>query len=139
DGRSYLARHDTKYNLVWYVAPDSYAATNAASSGAFVLSESHLYTSEMIKTTLEHLTGDGIMVVQFGELNFRESPNRTSRYIVTARSALQELGCENPNDHLLVAAQFTQAGDLSTIVVKRTPFTAGEADRFLTQIRNLPD
>ena len=79
DGRSYLARHDTRYDLVWYVAPDSYAATNAASSGAFVLSESYLYTKEMIKTTMEHLNRDGIMVVQFGELDFRTSPNRTSR------------------------------------------------------------
>jgi hypothetical protein len=139
DGRSYLARHKTKYDLVWYVAPDSYAATNAASSGAFVLSESYLYTREMIKTTMEHLTGDGIMVVQFGELDFQKSPNRTSRYIVTARSALQELGVKNPNDHLLVAAQLSKAGDLSTIVVKRTPFTAAEANRFIKQIHNLPD
>ncbi|HTK14855.1 MAG TPA: hypothetical protein VL769_00570, partial [Acidimicrobiia bacterium] len=139
DGRSYLARHDTKYNLVWYVAPDSYAATNAASSGAFVLSESYLYTREMIKTTMQHLTGDGIMVVQFGELNFQASPNRTSRYIVTARSALQELGIKNPNDHLLVAAQLSKAGDLSTIVVKRSPFTPGEADRFVSALRKLPD
>src|SRR5690606_4711674 len=65
DGRSYLARQDGQYDLVWFVAPDSYAATNAASSGAFVLSESYLYTKEMIKETLEHLTDDGIMVVQF--------------------------------------------------------------------------
>ena len=45
DGRSYLARSNEKYDLVWYVAPDSYAANNAASSGAFVLSESYLYTT----------------------------------------------------------------------------------------------
>ncbi|MGH9217262.1 MAG: hypothetical protein ACRDZS_13465, partial [Acidimicrobiales bacterium] len=45
DGRSYLARHDTNYDLVWFPAPDSYAATNAATSGAFVLSESYLYTT----------------------------------------------------------------------------------------------
>ena len=139
DGRSYLARHKTKYNLVWYVAPDSYAATNAASSGAFVLSESYLYTTEMIKTTLQHLTGDGIMVVQFGELKFKESPNRTSRYIVTARKALQDLGVKNPNDHLLVAAQLSTAGDLSTIVVKRTPFTPAEANRFVSGLAKLPD
>jgi hypothetical protein len=138
DGRSYLARHDTKYNLVWYVAPDSYAAINAASSGAFVLSESYLYTTQMIKTTLQHLSDNGIMVVQFGELNFN-TPNRTSRYIVTARKALQELGVRDPNDHLLVAAQLSSAGDLSTIVVKRTPFTTAEADRFLTGIAKLPD
>jgi len=138
DGRSYLARHDTKYNLVWYVAPDSYAATNAASSGAFVLSESYLYTTEMIKTTLQHLTDNGIMVVQFGELNFQASPNRTSRYVVTARKALQEIGVKDPNDHLLVAAQLTSSGDLSTIVVKRTPFTKDETNRFLAGLAKLP-
>jgi hypothetical protein len=138
DGRSYLARTNEKYDLTWYVAPDSYAATNAASSGAFVLSESYLYTTEMIKTTLRHLTDDGIMVVQFGELNFA-SPNRTSRYIVTARKALEQLGVRDPNNHLLVAAQLTNSGAFSTIVVKRTPFTRPEADRFLSGIAQLPE
>ena len=138
DGRSYLARTNAKYDLTWYVAPDSYAATNAASSGAFVLSESYLYTTQMIKTTLQHLTDDGIMVVQFGELNF-DTPNRTSRYIVTARKALQQLGVSDPNNHLLVAAQLTNSGALSTIIVKRTPFTPGEADRFLGSIAHLPE
>ena len=55
DGRSYLARSDNTYNLVWYPAPDSYSATNAASAGAYVLSESYLYTSETIQDSLEHL------------------------------------------------------------------------------------
>ena len=71
DGRSFLARSSDSYDLVWFVAPDSYAANNAASSGAFVLSESYLYTSQMIKESLEHLTDRGVMVVQFGELDFR--------------------------------------------------------------------
>lgn len=141
DGRSYLERQDTKYNLVWYVAPDSYAATNAASSGALVLSESYLYTTQMIKMTMQHLSSDGIMVVQFGELNF-DKPNRTSRYIVTAREALQQLGVTNPTSHLLVAAQQStggQHGALSTIAVKRTPFTPAEVDRFLGHVATLPD
>ena len=138
DGRSYLARTNAKYDLTWYVAPDSYAATNAASSGAFVLSESYLYTKQMIKTTLQHLTDNGIMVVQFGELTF-DRPNRTSRYIVTARKALQELGVADPNNHLLVAAQLTNSGALSTIIVKRTAFTKAETDRFLTGVAHLPE
>ena len=78
DGRSYLARTNAQYDLTWYVAPDSYAATNAASSGAFVLSESYLYTKEAIKDSLQHLSDDGIMVAQFGELDFRSQPDRTS-------------------------------------------------------------
>ena len=44
DGRTFLARSDDEYDLIWFVAPDSYAASNAATSGAFVLSESYLYT-----------------------------------------------------------------------------------------------
>jgi hypothetical protein len=139
DGRSYLARQHTKYNLVWFVAPDSYAATNAASSGAFVLSESYLYTTEMIKMTLQHLSDNGIMVVQFGELNFQTSPNRTSRYVVTARKALQEFGVKDPNTHLLVAAQLGQAGGLSTIVVSRGAITSAETRRFLSGLATLPD
>lgn len=131
DGRSYLARSDAAYDLVWFVAPDSYAANNAASSGAFVLSESYLYTVEMIEETLEHLTDDGIMVVQFGELDLVDAPNRTSRYLVTAREALAGLGVEDPGDHLLVSALTgVVSGDLATIVVKRTPFTDEEVERF---------
>jgi hypothetical protein len=138
DGRSYLARTDRAYDLVWFVAPDSYAATNAASSGAFVLSESYLYTTEMIEETLEHLTDDGIMVVQFGELDAVGAPNRTARYVVTARAALAELGISDPGQHLLVSALLTDSGDLSTIIVKRTPFTADEIAGFDAAVSRQP-
>jgi hypothetical protein len=136
DGRSFLARSDDTYDLVWYVAPDSYAANNAASSGAFVLSESYLYTSEMIKETLEHLTDDGITVAQFGEVDFEGQPNRTSRYVVTARDALEDLGVEDPSQHILVARETESR--LSTIVVKRTPFTPDEVQRFADNVANVP-
>jgi hypothetical protein len=142
DGRSYLARQDRKYDLVWFVAPDSYAATNAASSGALVLSESYLYTKQMIKETLEHLSPDGIMVAQFGELTF-ERPNRTGRYIVTARKAFEELGVGDPSTHMLVSAQLTDVGALggalSTIVVKKSPLTPAEVDRFRAGVDTMPN
>jgi hypothetical protein len=144
DGRSYLARHDGNYDLVWFPAPDSYAANNAASLGAFVLSESYLYTTEMIEESLEHLTNDGIMVVQFGEWDFEGRPSRTSRYLTTARRALANVGVDDPAGHLMVAVEQPPAGDglstsLSTIVVKRTPFTAAEADAFATRVATLRD
>jgi hypothetical protein len=131
DGRTFLARSDEDYDLIWYVAPDSYSANNAASSGAFVLSESYLYTQEMIAETLRHLTDDGIMVVQFGELSFEQAPNRTSRYLVTARAALEEIGVEDPSAHLLVAAEQNDAAEYSTIVVSRAPVTQAAIDGFL--------
>jgi hypothetical protein len=139
DGRTYLARSNTAYDLVWYVAPDSYAAANAASSGAFVLSESYLYTRQMIAETLRHLSDDGIMVVQFGELDLRNTPNRTARYVDTARAALGDIGVSDSSSHLLVSGYLTDtSGDLSTIVVKRTPFTAAEIDHFTSGVTQIP-
>jgi len=139
DGRSYLARSTDRYDLVWYVAPDSYAANNAASSGAFVLSESYLYTVQMIKQTLSHLTDDGIMVVQFGELDFEHQPNRTERYVMTAREALRQLGVDDPSQHMVVAAELNEGfGDLSTIILKRTPITAAEVGRVVGALPDVP-
>jgi hypothetical protein len=99
DGRTYLARSDAKYNLVWYPAPDSYAA-NAAAVGAYVLSESYLYTSNAIVDSLRHLSGHGLLAVQFGEF---DKLNRTLRYVATARHALGELGVRDPTRHIVVA------------------------------------
>ena len=139
DGRNYLARSDKRYDLIWYVAPDSYAVSNAASSGSFVLSESYLYTSEMIAESLRHLTSNGIMVVQFGELDFTHSPNRTARYLMTARQAFKKIGIDNPADHLIVAAYVThQSGDLSTIILKRTPISPAEVDRYTAALPGVP-
>lgn len=135
DGRSFLARSDKDFDLVWFVAPDSYAANNAASSGAFVLSESYLYTTEMIERTLDHLSDRGISVAQFGEVDFRDRPNRTARYVLTAREALRNSGVEDVSRHLLVAtSQDPLSGGLSTIMVKRTPFTQDEVDRFVAAV-----
>src|SRR5262249_5718578 len=139
-GRTYLARSKEDYNLLWYVAPDSYAATNAASSGAFVLSESYLYTKEAIVESLKHLSDDGIMVMQFGELDFEHRPSRTSRYVITARAAFSQLGIKDAPQHMLVSAFIThRSGDLSTIILKRSPFTAAEVARFRAAVPKLPD
>lgn len=136
DGRSFLARSDDEYDLVWYPAPDSYSAANAATAGAFVLSESYLYTSDAILDSLEHLRDDGLLAAQFGEFDFEAKPNRTSRYVTSAHAALRELGVEDPSQHLLVAT--TPAGtfgaELSTVLVKPTPFTDEEVAGLVDQL-----
>lgn len=140
DGRSYLARSDRDFDLVWFVAPDSYAANNAASAGAFVLSESYLYTTDMITETLQHLSDDGISVAQFGEVDFEFQPNRTARYVVTAREALEDSGVDDPSSHIMVAESedpFTSG--LSTIVVSRSPVTPEQVDRFVQSVESTSD
>ena len=132
DGRSFLARSDKSYDLIWYPAPDSYSATNVSNAGAFVLSESYLYTSETIVESLKHLADGGILAAQFGEANFDKKTNRTTRYVSTARKALEELGVDDVPRHILVATTRTAgASSLSTVLVKREPFTDEEIDRFV--------
>ncbi|MGH9259181.1 MAG: hypothetical protein ACRD08_04665, partial [Acidimicrobiales bacterium] len=134
DGRSYLARSDDAYNLIWYPAPDSYSATTAATAVAFVLSESYLYTRETIEESLDHLTDDGIIATQFGEINCAAKPNRTTRYVATVREALENEGVDDPSQHVLVATSpGGGATSLSTVLVKRTPFTPEEIESFVAQ------
>lgn len=139
EGRAFLESSPERYDLVWFVAPDSYAAMNAATSGAFVLAESYLYTVEMVETALDHLAPGGLVCAQFGEIDFDGQPNRTTRYVVTAREALRRLGVTDPARHLLVAS-VPGFGTMqtSTVMIRRTPFTAEEIARFKEATAAIP-
>ncbi|HEX7132662.1 MAG TPA: hypothetical protein VF228_08805 [Iamia sp.] len=137
DGRSFIERSDDEFDLVWFPAPDSYAASNAASSGAFVLAESYLYTADAVEASLDKLSDDGILATQFGEFSYEERPYRTARYVSTVRKALAARGVEDPAAHVMVAT--SPAGNVgatvySTVLVKATPFTDEEVQRFQDQI-----
>ena len=139
DGRSYLARSDDEYDLIFYPAPDSYSASNAATAGAFVLSESYLYTTDTIVESFDHLSDDGIVAVQYGEYDYKDKPNRTTRYVATAREALSERGVDDPARHIVVITSPTGVGGTySTILVKEKPFTTAEVERTLEKIPVVP-
>jgi hypothetical protein len=135
DGRSFLARSDDTYDIIWYPAPDSYSATNASTAGAFVLSESYLYTTEIVEDSFDHLADGGVIATQFGELDFDGRPNRTTRYASTVREALARQGIDDPSAHVMVST--TPSGGpsvLSTVLVKETPFTEAEIDAFVAEV-----
>jgi hypothetical protein len=127
DGRSYLARSDKRYDLIWYPAPDSYSATNSSSASAFVLSESYLYTTDAVKDSLEHLAPGGLLVNQFGDIGINRRPTRAARYVNVVRKALEDLGVRDPERHIVVS---TEPGSfnppLTTILTKMEPFTDAE-------------
>ena len=140
DGRTFLARSDDAYDLIWFVAPDSYAASNAATSGAFVLSESYLYTKEMIETAFDHLTPDGLIVAQFGDFDFESRPTRTARYLVTARDAIGD-DVARFDEHVLLVVESTpeEIKRISTIALSPSAFDDDSVDRVLDAIGNVPD
>lgn len=130
DGRWFLKQTKEKFDLIWFVAPDSYAAMNAATSGAFVLSESYLYTTEMITESFRHLTDSGIICTQFGELQFDRKPNRTTRYLMTARAALSEEGIKDFPDHVLVSAGLGIFFEPAVLLGKKA-FSDSQVDAFV--------
>ena len=138
EGRTWLERDDEQYDLIWFVAPDSYSAMNAASSGAFVLSESYLYTTEMIQVALDHLTPGGILAVQFGEIDFARKPNRTARYLTTLRHALEARGADDFRRHVLIST-LPEFFTMATILVRNEPFAPEEIARFAAHESTLPE
>jgi Spermine/spermidine synthase domain len=139
DGRTFLARSGDEYDLIWFVAPDSYAAANAATSGAFVLSESYLYTEEMIESAYDHLSPDGVIVAQFGDRNFAERPMRTARYFVTAREALGDRIDDFAAHAALVYERGqTQFETISTIMLFRSPVDERIAARIQDSVAKVP-
>jgi hypothetical protein len=139
EGRSFLKGAGEEFDLIWLVAPDSYAAMNAATSGAFVLSESYLYTREMIVEALQHLDENGILCAQFGEIDFDVKPNRVIRYLGTARDALAELGIGEFPRHVAVAVApgFGRLNS-STILLKKSPFTPQDLASFRDAVARVP-
>jgi hypothetical protein len=129
EGRSFMRRDAGKYDLIWFVAPDSYSAMNAATSSAFVLSESYLYTAEMIVESLRHLRDGGIISMSFGEWDFDRKPNRTARYLASAREAFRRLGVNDFDKHVLLVTS-PSIGPESAILLKWSAFTSEEVSRF---------
>lgn len=139
DGRTFLARSHTKYDLIWFVAPDSYAASNAATAGAFVLSESYLYTRQMIETAVDHLTSEGAVVAQFGDFAFDTRPTRTARYLLTARAAMKDrVTSFDDNVALITGSGDNNLERVSTIMLFASPVTDDALARMQASLLKLP-
>jgi SAM-dependent methyltransferase len=139
DGRTFLARSDEQYDMIWFVAPDTYAASNSATSGAFVLSESYLYTKEMITEAYDHLSPTGMVVSQFGDFDFETRPTRTARYLVTAREALNGKQTDFADQTALIVNRGESDLDrFSTMLLFKTPPDQAVSDRLNTTLDILP-
>ncbi len=112
EGRSCIARSRDRFGVIQITLIDTWAASV---SGAYSLSENYLYTTEGFAEYLSHLAGDGILSVTRWHY---EMP----RLVSLARAGLEEIGVESPARHVMVFQQKVR----SLLLVKRSPFTAGE-------------
>ena len=117
EGRSFVRHTTDAFDLIQLSLVDTWAASAA---GALSLVESYLYTVEAFEDYLTHLSEDGVLTVSRW---LRAPPRETLRLVTVATAALERLGVERPEDHIVVC---TLGGNVGNVLVKRTPFVAGE-------------
>lgn len=125
EGRHFIRSHEGRYDLIQMSGVDTYTAL---ANGAYVLSESYLYTEEAFHDYLDHLEDDGLLtIIRFAF----PAPRETLRILVIASQVLRERGAADPWRHLalLLNSDVDEATRLGAILLKRTPFTAEETGK----------
>lgn len=117
EARSYLAHSAEHFDLLHISMIDSWAANI---SGAYVLSENNLYTTEAFGIYLDHLSEDGFLSVSRWYMG--EQHGETMRLVALAIKALKERGVEDVESHILIVHYRTVA----TLIVKNSPITSEE-------------
>lgn len=123
EARDFLGQHDKKYDLIQIALVD---AASASSSGLYALNESYIYTREAIALYLSHLAPDGYLAITRW---IKVPPRDSLKLFLTAHQAMESLGLDNLEKHLLLIRNWQTA----TLLVKNGTFTSQElnlADAF---------
>jgi len=131
EARSWATRTRDRFDVIQVSLIDTWAATAA---GAFVLSESSLYTVEAWRTFLGRLEPRGVLT--FSRWYFRERPGEVYRLTSLASAALRANGVDDPRGHIAILRRYGTEGDpngtgpdgIGTILVGRSAFTEADLD-----------
>lgn len=110
DARAYVRRHRNKFDVIYSLSSNSFAAL---ASGSFALAENYLFTTEAFKNYWAALTPKGFMIVEHQFF----VPRLTAALI----DALQELNVSTPQDHFAVYALPRMRRQM--ILLSRRPLT----------------
>ncbi len=126
EGRSFLRSRGERYDLIEINSVDT---LSALSTGAYVLSESFLYTSDAVRDYLDHLAPNGIFAMAVGDLQTEDQPPRhTLRLASIVRKALEDRGVSEPWRHVMIVG--TGGGlPFTHTLVRNEPWTAEDVAR----------
>lgn len=119
NARAYIRRADQKFDLVTVSLNQDFGAVM---SGAFSLSEEHLYTVEAVKGYLNILSADGILLITRW---LQTPPSECIRLGATIVSALEEVGFSNPGEQFV----FIRGWMTGTFMVKGKGYRGYELDK----------
>lgn len=115
DGRGFAERTRDGYDALVMTGADTYAA---AQSGAFLFSESYLYTREAFARYLQILRPDGVLCIT-------RAGAEGLRTLTTTLAALRARGVAHPEQHVIVMQQ----GIAVQIIASPSPFTRADGIR----------
>jgi len=101
DGRAFLSRNDSRYDLILFALPDSLTLVSGASQ---LRLESYLFTEESITAARDHLTDEGV----FAMYNYYREPWLINRLAGTVEEVFGHTPCLD---------QFTAYQSLAAITV----------------------
>ena len=121
EGRHFLSTNQEPRDVIQLSGVDSYSGTPGA---AHVFSENYLYTLEAFELYLSRLSDDGILHM----MRLEHNPAREMlRALATAVAALRARGVADPAAHVVTLT--ARRGNITSLLVKRQPFTAEELGR----------
>ncbi|NJN95490.1 MAG: hypothetical protein HC875_15955 [Anaerolineales bacterium] len=115
EGRSFLTRDQEQYDIIQGIGLDNFAAL---SGGAYVLSESYIYTVDALELALNRLSPEGIFS---WTRNVNERPREMLRLTGLAAEALRRQGVANPAQYIAIVSN--EENYNATLLVSRSPFT----------------
>ena len=122
EGRSFLLQTNETYDIIQGIGLDNFAALNG---GAYVLSESYLYTVDSVELALSKLTPNGVFA---WTRTVYTPPREMLRLTGIAAEALRNMGIANPALHIAVIAN--EDGKYATMMVSAQPFRENVINEF---------
>jgi spermidine synthase len=118
EGRHFLATTRDRFDIIQMSGVDTFAAL---SSGAYVLSENYLYTTEAISDVYDRLAPGGVYSVTRW---YFEPPRETLRLVAIMVEALEHKGIAHPENHLLIL----RGRYWGTVLLKQSPWQSDEVE-----------
>ncbi len=136
EGRSTLRHSNKLYDVIQLSGVDTLAALGTG--GAYILSESYLYTVEAITEFLNHLTPNGVLSIMVADFSGPDTgfPRQTIRQLSLFIEALARRGVEDPENHIIVMASAEGVPQVEMLLRKRpfTPEEVGKVTRFAEEM-----
>jgi len=129
DGRSYVEQSELQFDMITLENTHFNRGWGTAGTGREPTPE-YLYTSEALHSYLDHLTNNGLVVVEEPVfISSREIP--VWKLLFTMRQVLLERDYQQPEQHLFVFQWTTETANFIQILMKKTPFTEQEVSQLL--------